>query len=72
MLQVSPTAAAAVTAEPMLCGRGNCRTAIGWVFEASFWRAGTMDSIDAPATLHIRCKCGFINHVHLTLAGERP
>ena len=48
------------------CGRAHCRAIIGYTSGGIFIRAQTNDIIEAPATVHIKCNCGFVTHMQLT------
>lgn len=47
------------------CQRPTCGKTLGWLTTALFRRMGTGDVTEAPATLHVRCDCGFVNTLRL-------
>ena len=55
-----------VVGKQLTCGRPKCRGILGRTAGAIFTRSITNDQIEAPATVHLRCSCGFVNHILLT------
>lgn len=51
---------------PVECRRSGCRANLGHTTANLFRRSGTGDFIEAPATIHLRCGCGYVSTLTLT------
>lgn len=51
---------------PVGCRRPGCRGSLGYATANLFRRSGSGDLIEAPATIHLRCGCGYVSTLALT------
>lgn len=52
--------------ESVTCRRPGCRANLGHTTTNLFRRSGSGDFIEAPATIHLRCGCGYVSTLTLT------
>jgi hypothetical protein len=54
---------------PVRCRKNGCNGLLGWLSDGVFRRSLSYDLIEAPATIHVKCSCGFVNTLRLRMAG---
>ena len=56
---------------PVRCRRTGCQGLLGWLTDGAFRRSLSYDLIEAPATFHVKCSCGFVNVLRIVRTDRR-